>query len=213
MPRRLGDLEVPAHLLQRLPGRELLVALSQLADYLIRRVPSALRGHGDAVPPCPFSGIGLAQHLATTRGPPHSHNRWTDPGIRPLTTIRGVPGHQQIWWRRVDVSVIIATYNGAPFIGRQLDSILNQVCAGEWEVIVADNGSTDMTRDIVLAYSQREIRLRLVDASQRKSGQAHARNVGVDIPPVISSSSWTRTTRWVLDMSTTWPKRLQRVPL
>ena len=77
------------------------------------------------------------------------------------------------------MSVIIATCNGAPYIGRQLHSILNQVCASEWEVIVADNGSTDMTRDIVLAYSQREPRLRLVDASQRR-GQAHARNVGVD---------------------------------
>jgi hypothetical protein len=42
MPRRFGDLEVPAHLTQFLIGTEELVALGQLADDLIRSVPPAL---------------------------------------------------------------------------------------------------------------------------------------------------------------------------
>ena len=42
MPRRLGDLEMAAHLLEVLAGRQELVALGELADDLLRRVPPAL---------------------------------------------------------------------------------------------------------------------------------------------------------------------------
>ena len=70
MPRRLGDLSRCRHISSSdVPG-ELLVALGQFADDLIRRVPPALaRCHGAAVPPCRFSGIGLAQHLDHYEGP------------------------------------------------------------------------------------------------------------------------------------------------
>ena len=42
MPRRLSDLQMPAHLVEFLAGSEELVALGELADDLIRRVPPAL---------------------------------------------------------------------------------------------------------------------------------------------------------------------------
>lgn len=48
-------------------------------------------------------------------------------------------------------SVIIATYNGAKFIGEQFDSILAQSVQPD-EVIITDDGSIDSTREIVQRY-------------------------------------------------------------
>ena len=42
MPRRLSDLQVPAHLVEFLAGREEFIAFDELADDLIRRMPPAL---------------------------------------------------------------------------------------------------------------------------------------------------------------------------
>lgn len=70
-------------------------------------------------------------------------------------------------------SVVIALYNGAATVGEQLDALAAQSCT-TFEVIVADNGSTDAGPAIV---QQHPLRARLVDASDRR-GQSHARNVG-----------------------------------
>lgn len=78
----------------------------------------------------------------------------------------------------VDVSVVMACRNGAALIGRQLEALGRQDFTQPWELIVADNGSSDRTADIVAGYAERLPRLRLVDAS-KVAGAAHARNVGV----------------------------------
>lgn len=70
-------------------------------------------------------------------------------------------------------SVVIALYNGESTIGEQLDALSSQTCT-EFEVVVADNGSTDKGPAIVKGHS---VGARLVDASERR-GQSHARNVG-----------------------------------
>jgi len=70
-------------------------------------------------------------------------------------------------------SVVIALYNGETTIGEQLDALNAQSCTA-FEVVVADNGSTDTGPAIVQDHP---LRARLVDASGRR-GQAHARNVG-----------------------------------
>ena len=49
----------------------------------------------------------------------------------------------------MDCSVVIVTYNSAKDIGTCLDSVLDQSFEGSYEVVVADNGSTDGTPDIV----------------------------------------------------------------
>lgn len=76
------------------------------------------------------------------------------------------------------LSVIIPCYNAENFIGTQLEAIADQQWSEPWEVIVADNGSTDNSIKIVNEYKSKLPNLRIVDASDKK-GAAHARNVGV----------------------------------
>jgi glycosyltransferase involved in cell wall biosynthesis len=75
------------------------------------------------------------------------------------------------------VSVVIPVLNGTATLGQQLAALAGQTYRGPWEVVVADNGSTDNTADLVAAWAGRVPGLRLVDASARRSTN-HARNVG-----------------------------------
>ncbi len=79
--------------------------------------------------------------------------------------------------RPLKLSVVVPCLNAAATLAEQLEALAGQEYAGEWEVIVADNGSTDGSREIVERFKDRIPRLRLVDASDRR-GQAHARNAG-----------------------------------
>ncbi|MGQ0603211.1 MAG: glycosyltransferase [Anaerolineales bacterium] len=75
------------------------------------------------------------------------------------------------------LSVVIPCYNAAVTLAMQLGALADQTYGEQWEVIIADNGSTDGTRAIVEQYLDRLPNLQWVDASDRK-GAAHARNVG-----------------------------------
>ncbi|MGC3758384.1 glycosyltransferase, partial [Enterococcus faecalis] len=46
------------------------------------------------------------------------------------------------------ISVCIASYNGEKYLAEQLDSILLQVCE-DVELIISDDGSTDLTLEIL----------------------------------------------------------------
>ena len=76
------------------------------------------------------------------------------------------------------ISVIVAVRNGLPWLHEQLDALRSQECSSPWEIIVADNGSTDGTIQVAQGYAAQDSRLRIVDASRVK-GPAAARNVGV----------------------------------
>jgi glycosyltransferase involved in cell wall biosynthesis len=52
-------------------------------------------------------------------------------------------------------AVMVITYNQAAFIPQTLDSILAQKVNFSWEILVADDGSTDGTRAIILDYQKR----------------------------------------------------------
>lgn len=78
---------------------------------------------------------------------------------------------------RPAVSVVIACYNGEDTLGVQLDALARQLDAPAFEVVLADNGSTDGSADLARSYTDR-LDLRVVDASDVK-GPAHARNIGV----------------------------------
>lgn len=75
------------------------------------------------------------------------------------------------------LSVIIPCFNAADTIATQLEALAKQQWAEPWEVIVADNGSTDGSLDIVKKFEDRLPHLSIVEASSRR-GAAHARNVG-----------------------------------
>jgi GT2 family glycosyltransferase len=78
----------------------------------------------------------------------------------------------------IDISVVIPCRNGAETLGQQLDAVLGQITCATYEVVIADNGSTDGTAALVGSYAARDLRVRLVDAS-REPGANVARNDGV----------------------------------
>jgi glycosyltransferase involved in cell wall biosynthesis len=75
------------------------------------------------------------------------------------------------------VSVVMPVLNGAATLPQQLEALAGQSYRGPWELVVADNGSTDATADVVREWTGKLPCLRLVDASGRMSTN-HARNVG-----------------------------------
>lgn len=77
----------------------------------------------------------------------------------------------------IKLSVIIPCYNGADTLAEQLDGLSIQDWDQEWEIIFADNRSTDNSRSIAEEYQQRLPNLRIIDASERQ-GQPFALNAG-----------------------------------
>ncbi len=77
----------------------------------------------------------------------------------------------------MELSIVIPCRNAARTIATQLEALSAQEWNGSWEIIVADNGSTDGSQEIVKKYQSWQPRLRLIDASGRR-GAGHARNAG-----------------------------------
>lgn len=74
------------------------------------------------------------------------------------------------------VSVVMPVRDGAELLDEQLAALAGQSYSGAWELLVADNGSTDGSLSVAEAWRDRLPRLRVVDATDRP-GAAHARNV------------------------------------
>jgi glycosyltransferase involved in cell wall biosynthesis len=77
---------------------------------------------------------------------------------------------------RIEVSIIIPTYNYGRFIEETLKSILSQTF-NHWECIIVDNGSTDNTEEIVKTYIERDKRIKYI--SIKHTTTSGARNVGI----------------------------------
>ena len=75
------------------------------------------------------------------------------------------------------LSVIIPCFNAADTIAAQLEALASQRWSEPWEVIVANNRSTDESMDIVEQYRDRLPNLCIADAAARQ-GQPYALNVG-----------------------------------
>jgi GT2 family glycosyltransferase len=78
------------------------------------------------------------------------------------------------------LSVIIACRNGATTLRETLDGLAAQRWDKVWEVVLADNGSTDGTIALfeTFARAHPELAMRAVEASARP-GQQHAMNAGI----------------------------------
>src|SRR5262245_16163302 len=73
------------------------------------------------------------------------------------------------------VSVVIATYQMASFVGKAIESVLAQSYR-HFELIVVDDGSTDDTRSVVQRYlSDARVRYHW----QENAGQTVAKNTGI----------------------------------
>lgn len=81
------------------------------------------------------------------------------------------------------VSVIMPSYNVAPFIKKSLDSVLKQTYTN-LEVIIVDDGSTDDTGTICDEYAAKDKRVRVIH--QENGGLSDARNRGYE----ASSGDW-----------------------
>lgn len=55
----------------------------------------------------------------------------------------------------MDVSVIMPAYNAEKYIGKAIESVLCQRFAGQYELIIVDDDSTDSTADIIASYQSR----------------------------------------------------------
>ena len=79
-----------------------------------------------------------------------------------------------------NVSVVLPTYNAADFISSALESIFIQTVLPD-EVVVVDDCSTDNTRELVKAISEKSpVTIRLITLNQNSGGPSHPLNVGIE---------------------------------
>ena len=74
------------------------------------------------------------------------------------------------------VSIVMATYDRAPTLGRAIDSVVGQDYP-HWELIVVDDGSTDDTDAVLRTYADPRI---VVVRHDRNRGVTAAKNSGLD---------------------------------
>ncbi|MFP4473093.1 MAG: glycosyltransferase family 2 protein [Candidatus Omnitrophota bacterium] len=96
-------------------------------------------------------------------------------------------------------SVIIPTYNRCQRLRKAVDSVLTQTW-DDWELIIVDDGSTDMTADMLAEYADPRIRY----VRQENQGPSAARNHGLR----LARREWVA----FLDSDDWWlPQKLARV--
>ena len=76
------------------------------------------------------------------------------------------------------ISVIVPVRDGMPWLDQQLRALAEQECHEPWEVVVADNNSTDGSGLLAQEWANRCHMIRLVDAS-KANGPGGTRNAGV----------------------------------
>ena len=76
------------------------------------------------------------------------------------------------------VSVIIPVYNAKDYLGRCLDSVINQTLK-DIEIICINDCSKDNSLEILKEYSSKDKRIKLINHKTNK-GESAARNTGLD---------------------------------
>ena len=99
--------------------------------------------------------------------------------------------------QKYTISAVIPAYNAGPYLSRTLDSVLRQTHLPD-EIIVVDDGSTDNTTDVAVAYGDRVILIQ-----QENAGASVARNTGIN----AAKGDWIA----FLDADDEWiPEKLRR---
>ncbi len=82
---------------------------------------------------------------------------------------------------KIVLSVIIATYNGSQTLPEVLRTLADiEAPRGGWKLIIADNGSTDSTKEVITSFAE-SLPLEYVFVPQR--GQNAARNAVLSLAP------------------------------
>ncbi len=76
--------------------------------------------------------------------------------------------------------MIIPVLDNGDVLEDQLRAVTNQHLAEPWELVIADNGSTDRSVEVASRFAGGSANVRLVDASARR-GPGAARNIGVEV--------------------------------
>jgi biofilm PGA synthesis N-glycosyltransferase PgaC len=78
-----------------------------------------------------------------------------------------------------EITLMIAAYNEQDSIADTLDYALSADYTGAFNIIVVDDGSTDLTREIVAEYAASDPRVRLLEVEH--GGKANALNAALEI--------------------------------
>ena len=100
------------------------------------------------------------------------------------------------------ISVVVCTHNGEVTIGDTLRALTSQEFTGDVEIVVVDDGSTDLTSEIVRAFPVRLITLPL------NLGLSAARNRGIEsaLAPIVAftDDDCIPPSSWVANLLNEW---------
>ena len=74
--------------------------------------------------------------------------------------------------RRPLVTVLMSTYNDAEYLAESVESVLGQTF-GDFEFLIVDDGSTDGTRNVLVTFRDRRLRV-VRNADQRRPHRARS---------------------------------------
>lgn len=77
------------------------------------------------------------------------------------------------------VSVIMPIYNAEKYLSEAIESVLNQTYAN-FELLLINDASTDRSKEICRQYSEKDIRIVLLDNNSEIHGPGPTRNIGLD---------------------------------
>ncbi len=75
-------------------------------------------------------------------------------------------------------SVVMPAYNSEEYVGRAVESVLEQSCP-DWELLAVDDCSCDRTREILRGYAAGDARIRVFER-EINGGPAKARNLAIE---------------------------------
>ncbi|MBR2291037.1 MAG: glycosyltransferase family 2 protein [Prevotella sp.] len=70
------------------------------------------------------------------------------------------------------VAILMATYNGEPYLSQQLDSLLSQTYQ-QWTLYIHDDGSTDKTMEICHTYARQHPNIIILDYESQGGARAN----------------------------------------